>query len=369
MRKLTQFCLGLMLLPITAVAQNQPTMKDVLGKYFLVGTALNSHQIWTHDPKIVHAITDNFNSVVAENCMKGEIIHPEEDYYDWHDADQLVKFAEQHKMTVHGHCLVWHSQAPKWMFTDKEGKEVTREVLIDRMYHHITNVVKRYKGKIKGWDVVNEAILDNGEYRQSPYYKIIGPDFIKLAFIFAHQADPDAELYYNDYSMSIPAKRNAVVKLVKELKAAGCRIDAVGMQSHNGFNYPNLEDYENSIKAFIAAGVDVQFTELDVNMLPNPKSFGGAEISQNYKYNKELNPYVNGLTKAAQKTFDQQYLSFFKIYRKYVDHIKRVTLWGVDDGSSWLNGWPVPGRTNYGLLIDRNYKVKPVVKEIIKLYE
>ena len=140
MRKLTQFCLGLMLLPIAAVAQNQPTMKDVLGKYFLVGTALNSHQIWTHDPKIVHAITDNFNSVVAENCMKGEIIHPEEDYYDWHDADQLVKFAEQHKMTVHGHCLVWHSQAPKWMFTDKEGKEVTREVLIDRMYHHITNV-------------------------------------------------------------------------------------------------------------------------------------------------------------------------------------------------------------------------------------
>lgn len=363
---------ALVMYPVAGMARkNQPTMKDVLGKYFLIGTAINVNQAYERNPEATKAITDNFNAIVPENCMKGEEIHPEENRYFWDDADRTVKFAEDHDMVIIGHCLVWHSQAPRWMFTDKEGKTVSREVLIDRMYHHITEVVGRYKGKIKGWDVVNEAFNDDGTYRETPYYKIIGPDYFELAFKFAHAADPDAELYYNDYSMANPKKREAVVKLVKDLKAKGCRIDAVGMQSHNGLDYPDLTEYEKTIQALVAAGVKVQFTELDLNVLPNPHQFhnGGAEISQNYEYQKALNPFVKGLDKKTQKLYNERYLAFFKLYKKYAADIERVTLWGVDDGSSWLNDWPVRGRTNYGLLIDRNYKVKPVVNDIIKLFE
>lgn len=362
---------SLMLAPITGVAQkSQPTMKDVLGKYFLVGCALNTSYAAEQNPQATKAITDNFNCIVAENCMKGEAIHPEEDRYDWTDGDRLVKFGEDHNMTVIGHCLIWHSQPPKWMFTDKEGKTVSREVLIDRMYHHITTVVSHYKGKIKGWDVVNEAIEDDGSFRKSPYYKIIGPEFIELAFKFAHAADPDVELYYNDYSMNKPGKRAAVVKLIKDLKAKGCRIDAVGMQSHNGFDYPDLTEYEQSIQAYIAAGVKVQFTELDLNVLPQPWQFNGAGIEQHFAAgDPKMDPFTQGLTKQAQKKFNERYLAFFKLYRKYAKDIERVTLWGVDDGTSWLNDWPISGRTNYGLLIDRKFKVKPVVKDIIKLFE
>ena len=149
---------SLMLAPVTSIAQkSQPTMKDVLGKYFLIGAAVNVNTVWNRDAKAAEVVKKNFNSIVAENCMKGEEIHPEENVYDWKDADQTVKFGEENGLTVIGHCLVWHSQAPKWMFVDKEGKTVSREVLIDRMYHHITNVVGRYKGRIKGWDVINEA--------------------------------------------------------------------------------------------------------------------------------------------------------------------------------------------------------------------
>ena len=172
---------------------------------------------------------EQFNQVVAENCMKGEVNHPEVNRFDFTDGDKLVDWAQKNGKTVIGHCLVWHSQPPKWMFTDANGKPVSREVLIGRMYNHVMTVVTHYKGKIKGWDVVNEAFEDDGSYRKSPYYNIIGPEFIELAFRFAHEADPNVELYYNDYSTSKPAKREAICKLVRDLKAKGLRIDAVGM--------------------------------------------------------------------------------------------------------------------------------------------
>lgn len=345
------------------------TLKETLGKDFLVGAALNVNVVNGRDERSADIVRKHFNSIVAENCMKGEVIHPEEGRYDWTDADATVKFGEENGQTVIGHCLVWHSQPPKWMFTDKEGKPVTRAVLIDRMYHHITEVVSRYKGRIKGWDVINEAFNDDGTYRQTPYYKIIGPDYFELAFKFAHEADPNAELYYNDYSLAVPTKRDAVVRLVKHLKEKGCRIDAVGMQSHVGYAHPSLEEYEKSIEAFVATGVKVQMTEFDMNMLPNPKSFSGAEISQNFQYQKELNPYTKGLTKQAAKLFEQRYLDFFSIIERHKKDILRVTLWGVTDATSWLNDFPVHGRTNYPLLFDREYKEKPVVKKIIKLFE
>lgn len=354
---------------MTSEARNaRRTLKDVVGKYFLIGVAMNSDQVWGRDSIGARVARDNFNSVVAENCMKGEVIHPEENRYDWTDADQTVKFGTDNGMAVIGHCLVWHSQPPRWMFTDAQGAPVTRDVLIERMRSHITNVVTRYKGKILGWDVVNEAINDDGTMRETPYYKIIGPDYIELAFRFAHEADPNAELYYNDFSMSNPKRRDAVCQLVRDLKAKGCRIDAVGMQSHNGFDYPDLSEYEKSIDAFAACGVKVMMTELDLNMLPNPKEFGGADIHQKFAFDKKYNPYTNGLDEQGLKTFNDRYLKMFQIYRRHASQISRVTLWGVSDAGSWLNGWPIPGRTNFPLLFDRQYKPKPVVGEIIKLF-
>ena len=374
MKKITTLALGL-LLASAAFAQKGnkaevlPSFQSTLGKHFLIGVAVDTRLPAGQDPAAEAIVKEQFNQVVAENCMKGEENHPEVNRFDFTDGDKLVDWAERNGKTVIGHCLVWHSQPPKWMFTDANGKTVSREVLIGRMYNHIMTVVTHYKGKIKGWDVVNEAFEDDGSYRKSPYYNIIGPEFIELAFQFAHEADPNVELYYNDYSTSKPGKREAICKLVRSLKSKGLRIDAVGMQSHNGYNYPDYAEYEKSIEAFAAEGVKVMMTELDVNMLPNPEGFGGAEISQNFELQAKYNPYVKGLDKKAQKLFNQRYLDLFKIIERHKDVISRVTFWGVNDGHTWLNDWPIKGRTNYPTLIDRNNQLKPVVKEIEKLFE
>ena len=244
MKKITTLALGL-LLASAAFAQKGnkaevlPSLQSTLGKHFLIGVAVDTRLPAGQDPAAEAIVKEQFNQVVAENCMKGEVNHPEVNRFDFTDGDKLVDWAQKNGKTVIGHCLVWHSQPPKWMFTDANGKPVSREVLIGRMYNHVMTVVTHYKGKIKGWDVVNEAFEDDGSYRKSPYYNIIGPEFIELAFQFAHEADPNVELYYNDYSTSKPAKREAICKLVRDLKAKGLRIDAVGMQSHNGFDYPD----------------------------------------------------------------------------------------------------------------------------------
>ena len=374
MKKITTLALGL-LLASAAFAQKGnkaevlPSFQSTLGKHFLIGVAVDTRLPAGQDPAAEAVVKEQFNQVVAENCMKGEENHPEVNRFDFTDGDKLVDWAERNGKTVIGHCLVWHSQPPKWMFTDANGKTVSREALIGRMYNHIMTVVTHYKGKIKGWDVVNEAFEDDGSYRKSPYYNIIGPEFIELAFQFAHEADPNVELYYNDYSTSKPGKREAICKLVRSLKSKGLRIDAVGMQSHNGYNYPDYAEYEKSIEAFAAEGVKVMMTELDVNMLPNPEGFGGAEVSQNFELQAKYNPYVKGLDKKAQKLFNQRYLDLFKIIERHKDVISRVTFWGVNDGHTWLNDWPIKGRTNYPTLIDRNNQLKPVVKEIEKLFE
>lgn len=367
MKKLLTLALGIVL-SASAYAQT-PTLQEVLGKYFLVGAAVDTNFTQGNDPQAEALCRRQFNSVVAENCMKGEVIHPAVNYFYWRDADKLVDWAEQNGKAVIGHCLVWHSQPPAWMFTYENGDTVSRDDLIGRMYNHIMTVASRYRGRIKGWDVVNEVLNDDGTMRQTPYYTIIGLEYIEMAFRFAHEADPDAELYINDYSLSNPAKREAMCRLVRSLQQKGCRVDAIGMQSHNGFNYPDYTEYEKSIEAFAGLGVKVLITELDINMLPNPNDFSGAEISQKFKYEKALNPYKNGLTKKGQRLFDQRYLDLFKIYERHKDQIGRITFWGLTDRHSWLNDWPVKGRTNYPLLFDRNYAPKPVLNDILKLFE
>jgi len=369
MTKRNILLVSMCLLMMSVQGAGKKTLKNTVGKSFLIGAAVTVDQVSGKDKKGQQVAIEQFNSIVAENCMKGEVIHPEEDRYFWDDADAFVDFGNKHGMSVIGHCLVWHSQPPKWMFTDASGKFVTREILIERMKSHIFTVMKRYKGKIHGWDVVNEAVEDDGSFRKSHYYNIIGPDYIELAFRFAHEADPDVELYINDFSMAKPAKRAAYCKLVRDLKSKGLRIDGIGMQSHNGRDYPDLKEYEVSIDSFAALGVKVMITELDLNMLPNPKNFGGAEISQTFEYDKAMNPYASGKMDAAgEKAFYDRYYAFFDIYHRHQHQISRVTLWGVSDNNTWLNDWPIKGRTNFPLLFDRQYNIKPVTEDIIKMF-
>lgn len=346
-----------------------PTLKSVLGQYFLVGVAMNTDQVSGADSLAQQVVLQNFNSVVAENCMKQEVLAPEPGKYDFTEADRLVKWGNDNGLKVVGHTLVWHSQPAPWFFTDDKGQSLTREALLDRMHQYISTVMGRYKGKIYGWDVVNEAFEDDGSLRQTPYLRIIGPDYIEKAFQFAHEADPDAQLYYNDYSMAKPGKRKAVCQLVDSLKAKGLRIDAVGMQSHNGVDYPELAEYEATMDSLFAHGVKINISELDLNLLPNPDNFGGAEVSQDFAYQEKMNPYRNGLDSIGQKNFDDRYMAFFDIYRRHKAQIERVTPWGVADHNSWLNDWPIKGRTSYPLLFDRNYQPKPVVGSILRLFE
>lgn len=347
----------------------QEGLKDVLGKDLLIGVALNSNQSAGRVADATDVVRRHFNSVVAENCMKSEVLQPLEGVFNFTDGDRLAQFAADNGQTLIGHCLVWHSQAPRWFFTGNDGKQVSRKELIRRMERHIATVVKHYKGKVHGWDVVNEAFEDDGSFRKSPFYNIIGEDFIEIAFRAAHKADTDVELYYNDFSMAKPGKRDAVCRLVRRLKSKGLRIDAVGMQSHSGLDYPDLAAYEASIDSFAACGVKVMATELDVNVLPNPHGFGGAAIDQNFEYQKRLNPYTEALPDSVYSLLEQRYLELFDVYRRHRHQMSRITLWGISDRESWLNDFPVHGRTNYPLLFDRLYKEKPVVKKIMERWQ
>ena len=341
------------------------TLKDAFKGKFYIGAALNGFQITEKDTAGCRVIKEQFSAIVPENCMKSGQIQPKEGEFNFSLADQFVDFGEKNKLFITGHCLIWHSQVPRWFFTDSEGKEVSREVLIERMKKHISAMVGRYKGRVKGWDVVNEAIENDGSYRKSKFYQIVGEDFIRLAFQFAHEADPNAELYYNDYSEAIPSKRNGIVAMVKKLKEQGIRIDAIGMQTHVGLDNPDLKEYENTIEAYAALGVKVMVTEMDISVLPNPDWKAGAEISKNFEYQKKLNPYAEGLPDSLNVALGQRYLEFFKLFLKHKDVFSRVTLWGVSDGTSWKNNFPVRGRTDYPLLFDRKNQAKPVVQEII----
>lgn len=340
------------------------TLKDVAADQFLIGTAINVRQAVGLDTAANTVIKKHFNAIVAENCMKMEEVQPREGEFTFNDADNFVKFGEENGLTMTGHVLIWHSQCPDWFCVDKNGKNVTPEVLKQRMKTHITTVVQHFKGKMKGWDVVNEAILEDGSYRKSKFYEILGEEFIPLAFQYAHEADSTIELYYNDYGMDNPGRREGVVKLIRSLKEKGLRIDAVGMQGHMGMDYPKIEEFEKSMLAFAKEGVKVMITEWDMSALPTVSHT--ANISDTVAFKKALNPYPNTLPDSISKKWNARMKQFFELFEKHADIVDRVTVWGVSDGDSWKNGFPVRGRKDYPLLFDRNYQPKPWVKEVIK---
>lgn len=340
-------------------------LKDVFKEDFLVGAALNTAQITGKDTAGLRILTTHFNSIVAENCMKSEVIHPVEGEFNFTLSDQFVDLGEKHNMFIIGHALIWHTQLARWFCVDEKGDNVSPEILKERMKNHITTIVSRYKGRVKGWDVVNEAILEDGSFRKTKFYEILGEEYIPLAFQYAQEADPEAELYYNDYNEWYPGRREAVIRLIRTLKERGIRIDAIGMQGHLGMDSPSIEEYEKSIQDYAKEGVKVMITEFELSILPQPREGIGADLAVNIDYQKELNPYTEGVPNSVQIEWNERMLSLFNVFIRNSDYISRVTLWGISDRDSWKNNFPVFGRTDYPLLFDRENKEKPVIEMII----
>lgn len=347
-------------------ASSDNSLKNAFKNKFYIGTAMSLPQINETDVKSVEIINRQFSSIVAENCMKSMFLQPVEGKFFFDDADKFVSFGEKNKMFIIGHTLIWHSQLPKWFFEDKDGKDVSPEVLKQRMRSHITAVVSRYKGRVKGWDVVNEAVMEDGTYRKSKFHQILGDEFIPLAFQYAQEADPKAELYYNDYNEWYPEKVKTVNKMVQTLKSRGIRIDGVGMQTHVGLDTPMLAEYEKAIVSYAANGVKINVTEMEISALPSPWGTS-ANVSDKVEYEAKMNPYTAGLPENIKAEWEKRYLDFFRLFLKHQDKIRRVTLWGTTDAQSWKNDFPVKGRIDYPLLFDRNNQAKPVVEKIIQL--
>ena len=357
---------AIMILLAGGVLHAQPaTLKDAFAGIFRIGAAVNPSQFEERNARDVAIITSQFNSITPENVLKWEAVHPRVDAYNFAPADHYVAFGEKYKLFIVGHNLVWHSQTPAWVFRDSQGAPLTHDALLERMHDHIRTVVGRYKGRIGGWDVVNEALNDDGTLRQSQWYKIIGEDYIVKAFQFAHEADPAAELYYNDYSLENEPKRAGAVELIKHLQAASIPVTAVGLQGHDELDWPTAQQQGGTIEAFAALGLKVAITELDVDVLPRKGAGSSADVSATASGGAGSNPYVAGLPDAVQQELARRYAELFSVFVKYRASVARVTFWGVTDGSSWLNNFPVRGRTNYPLLFDREGKPKPAFRAVI----
>ncbi|WP_461150799.1 endo-1,4-beta-xylanase [Spirosoma pulveris] len=346
--------MGLLAMGLNPGPTAEPTLKEVYKKYFPIGVAVAPRNLTGPEADL---IIQQFNSVTPENAMKMGPIHPEENRYAWRDADAIVEFAQKNGIKVRGHNLCWHSQAPRWFFTDSLGKQVSKELLLSRMKRHITDVVTRYKGKIYAWDVVNEAVPDTGTgvYRKSKFYEILGDEYIEKAFEYAHQADPEARLYYNDYNTENAAKRAKIYQLVKKLTSKGVPIHGVGLQGHWSIYEPTIQELETSIKQFASLGLAVQITELDVSVYPKEHERREKRPTDTSEFTPEMNE-----KQAAH------YKMLFDVFRKHKKTITNVTFWNVSDKTSWLDNFPVPGRKDYPLLFDQNYQPKKAFWSVVK---
>jgi endo-1,4-beta-xylanase len=337
------------------------SLKETFKDDFVIGTALNATQIEEKEAGAATLIPKQFNAITPENIMKAEVLHPEWGRYDFDLADKLVAYGKKHNMQINGHTLIWHSQLPPFVRRMKDADSV-RRFFTD----HITTVASRYAGKVDTWDVVNEALEEDGTMRKSIFLEKLGEDFVVEAFRLAQQAAPNTKLYYNDYNIEEPKKRAGAIRLIKKIQAAGVRIDGVGIQGHwRAYQVP-LADIEQSIKEFAALGIEVAFTELDLGVLQHPREVVGADVNQKAEYDAKMNPYTNALPDSMQTKLSTNYAALFNLFLKYRDAISRVTFWGVHDGQSWLNDWPIRGRVNYPLLFDRQYQPKPAFYKVIE---
>ncbi len=371
---------------VAGAALAQPaTLRDAYRDYWDMGVSVNQWQVKANSESLVmqqnfskdtpadqtkdwETIVRHFNYVVAENCMKCEVIHPKEGVYDFTLADQFVNKARAAGLKVLGHCLIWHSQCAPWFHYDEQGNLVSPEVLKQRMREHIYTIVNHFKGRVQAWDVVNEAFEDDGTLRKSLFYQILGEDYIPLAFQYAHETDPNAELYYNDYSMNKASKVEGVARFFAPLIRQGLPVTAIGMQGHmvlEGNNY--VEEYEHAIQTIRNLGVKTFFSEVDLSVLPNPYGFAGANVSDRFAYRPEMDPYKDGLTAEKKQEVQDFWVRFFQMLTRHRDDILRVNFWCLTDGCSWRNDFPIKGRTDYATLFDRQGQPKPEVQAIINV--
>ena len=342
------------------------SMREAFGKYFKIGASLNSAQFSGRDPRGEVIAKTHFDTITSENILKWESVHPSDGKYDFEGPDKYVAFGETNKMFIVGHTLVWHNQTPKWVFEDASGKPVTRDVLLGRFAITFIPWSEDTRDASTAGTSSMKRLNEDGTLRQSQWFKIIGDDYIEKAFQFAHAADPKAELYYNDYSLENAAKRKGAIELVRNLLKKGIPVTAVGSQSHHKMDWPSMEEQDRTISELSALGVKVAITELDIDVLPRASDYSGADITVNYELQAKLNPFKNGLPEDQQKALAERYGAIFKIFLKHHKVIDRVTFWCVTDGDSWLNDWPVRGRTNYPLLFDRAGKPKPAFSAVLQ---
>jgi endo-1,4-beta-xylanase len=380
---------------IARAADAPATLKEAFKDHFKVGTAIN-RSITTGSAgfrrsaeqvsRDIALVKEQFNQIVPENELKWMSVHPRpgKDGYDWTAGDAFVEFGEKNNMELAGHTLVWHSQTPNWVFEgthlppgvsqepkapepgaqrfgrfrgfNLDGPRASREELLERMREHIHTVVGRYKGKIKVWDVVNEAIADGGGpeiLRKSQWSVIIGPDFIEKAFEYAHEADPDAILRYNDYGLENPLKRKKLIRLIKELQEKKVPVTAIGSQAHLNVSI-TFEAMDESLAELKSLGLPIHITELDVNSAAAGQRSTGADIGGNAATTQ------GGLVADADKRLTDAYTGIFRAFMKHRDAVKLVTFWGPNDANSWRSR----GRP---LLFDGDCKPKPAFEAVIKL--
>jgi endo-1,4-beta-xylanase len=354
------------LLLVTCVAQaplpSQRTPSDTISLRaavngrFLIGTAVNADQFEGRDTLGERLVREQFTSVSPENVLKWKNIHPDSGRYAFADADAYVDFAQRNGLVPIGHTLIWGDGTPEWVFRGSERRDRSREAVLAELKEHIATIVGRYRGRIRGWDVVNEVLADDGTLRPSPWLAILGEEYILTAFRLVRQADPSAELYVTEYGLEEPRKLAGMVRLLQRLASSGIRVDAIGIQGHYQLASPPLAGLDTAITTFERLGYKVMLTELDVDVLPRPQGQGGRITAAD---RTSLDPFVQGLPDSVQTEQADLYAEIFRIVLRHPRTITRVTFWGVDDGASWRNDWPIRGRTNYALLFDRLGTPKP----------
>ena len=354
----------------------ETSLKDAYADSFMIGCAVNPSHTGGRLEQANELILKHFNAISPENCLKAEAVQPKPGVWTFEEADEYVKFGEEHDMWMLGHTLVWHNQTPSFYWENPDGTPKSREELIETMRAHIETVAGRYAGRIDAWDVVNEIIGEFGEYRNKGWVKAFdgdGYEVVRNAFIFADRYAPDAELYYNDFNVWRPAHVDGIVTMVKKLQAEGIRIDGVGIQAHWGLNYPKTEYIEHAIDTLSSLGIKVMITELDVDVLPITRE--GQVIGQSLtdplyqheEFEEYLDPYKDGLPAEIEQQLADRYAELFRIFYEKRDKIDRVTLWGLTDDTSWKNGYPVPGRTNYPLLWNRDYTPHKALQSVLEV--
>ena len=350
------FILGLCALLLGATAafaqfpgfRQQPItngMKDTYKDYFMIGVAVNNRNVT--DPDQMALIKREFNSITAENAMKPQPTEPEKGVFNWEEADRIANFCRENGIKLRGHTLMWHSQVGRWMYMDDKGNLLPKEEFYANMKHHIQAIVNRYKDVVYAWDVVNEAVQDspvrNGQspMRQSPMFQIAGEEFIYKAFEYAHEADPNALLFYNDYNDSEPGKSQRIFELVQRMKAAGVPIDGIGMQGHYNIYSPTAEEIDAAITKYKSIVKHIHITELDIRVNTDQ----GGQLNFSRGQGAPVASWQNTLQ-------TDQYANLFKVLRKHADVVDCVTFWNLSDRDSWL------GAANSPLLFDSNYRPK-----------